>query len=109
MSMQSGGSTDSKNRNRAAVPVNVNMGRHTISYDSDSNVSSDWGPGFEDLPLAQQQIIKELRIASNVKEFTSLKEQSKKQASKATKLMNANMISRWNVQQNKSRGGANAS
>lgn len=52
MSMQSGGSTDSKIRNRV-VPVNVNLGRLTISYDSDSNVSSDWGPGFEDLPLAQ--------------------------------------------------------
>jgi len=77
MSMQSGGSTDSKNRNRV-VPANVNLGKLTISYDSDSNVSSDWGPGFEDLPPAQQHIIKELRIASNVKEFTSLRDQSKK-------------------------------
>ncbi len=56
ISLQSGDSL----QQRLATPNIQKHHKLTISHDSDSALSSDFGPGFDELPAAQQKIIRDL-------------------------------------------------
>ena len=55
---------------------------------SDSDRSSQWGPGFEDLPPAHKQMLRDLRSDSNREEFAKRQEDEKRKYQKYIKLMN---------------------
>ena len=64
--------------------------------ESFSDVSSDWGPGFENLSIVQKQILEELRSSACRRELDAKREEERKKLQQSMKLMNANMISKWN-------------
>ena len=55
---------------------------------SDSDRSSQWGPGFEDLPPAYKQMLRDLRSDSNREEFAKKQDEDKRKYQKYIKLMN---------------------
>ena len=72
-----------------SIELQQNAGR------SDSDRSSQWGAGFEDLPPAHKQMLRDLRSDSNREEFAKRKEDDKRKYQKYIKLMNNNMLSKW--------------
>ena len=46
-----------------------------MSRSSETDLSSDWGPGYDNLPEEQKKMLKDLRDSTNKEEFTKLKEE----------------------------------
>lgn len=61
-----------------------------------SDVSSDWGPGFENLSPVQQQILEDLRSSTARKELDAKRDEMRKKYQRCMRLMNTNMLSKWN-------------
>lgn len=68
--------TKQRSAKNQSKPMKINLPNMTRSIElqqngarSDSDRSSQWGPGFEDLPPAHKQMLRDLRSDSNREEF----------------------------------------
>ena len=75
--------------------------------DSASDVSSDWGPGYDDLTDAQKKILEGLKSQASAKDIELKKEQDRKFYNQSIKLMNNKILTKWNNHINKSRAKSN--
>ena len=75
-----------------------------LTRSADSEDSDDWGPGFEDLDEGQKKMLKEIQTPSGRLEYMKALEDKQKDHKKAVKLMNTNMLQKWNVQLNHLQG-----
>lgn len=65
--------------------------------DSASDISDDWGPGYNDLNEAQKQILDDLKTKTSAKDLVAKKEEYRKKFNHSLKLINDNMLAKWNT------------
>ena len=65
------------------------------SSDTDTDISSDWGPGFENLNLVQKQMLNDLNSKSNRLLHQQRKEEVQKKFNSSKKFMTENMLKKW--------------